>query len=215
MLEIRKTRSSARHPQGNGQVERFNRTLIKMIRAYIQGDQEEWDLHLSSLTAAYRATPHESTKFTPNMLMLGREVRLPYEITLNSSIKKSSESTAYGDYIESLRNQMEKAHDMTRKYLQSNAKRHKVIHDTKLNAQNYQVGDQVWYLNEIRKEGVSPKLLRPYTGPCVIIQKMNNLDFYIQLDKKGTKRLVHHNKLKPYVGVSTPKWIRELVKKFK
>jgi hypothetical protein len=34
LLGIRKTRTSSKHPQGNGQVERFNITLIKMIRAY-------------------------------------------------------------------------------------------------------------------------------------------------------------------------------------
>ena len=66
LLEIRKTRTSPGHPRCNGQVEHFNRTLVSMIKAYLKGQQREWDKHLRCLAAAYRATPHESTGPTPN-----------------------------------------------------------------------------------------------------------------------------------------------------
>ena len=46
LLEVRKTRSSVRCPQGNVQVERLNRSLLVMIRAYLCGEQTDWDLHL-------------------------------------------------------------------------------------------------------------------------------------------------------------------------
>lgn len=39
-LQIKKTRSTPRNPKGNGLVERFNRTLIQMVRAYIISDDE-------------------------------------------------------------------------------------------------------------------------------------------------------------------------------
>lgn len=41
LLEIRKTRTTPRHPQCNGNTERFNRTLIKMIKSYIKDDKTE------------------------------------------------------------------------------------------------------------------------------------------------------------------------------
>ena len=69
LMEIRKTRTSVRNPKGNGQVEKFNRTLVRMIKAYLKGEQENWDLNLGCPAAAFRATPSASTKFTPNMLM--------------------------------------------------------------------------------------------------------------------------------------------------
>ena len=52
LLEVRKTRSSVRRPQGNGQVERLNRSLLGMIRAYLCGEQTDWDLHLPCLAFA-------------------------------------------------------------------------------------------------------------------------------------------------------------------
>lgn len=83
LLHIKKTRT-ARNPKCNGMVERFNKTLIRMIKAFIANDHEEWDLHLSCLTSAYRSTCHESTGLTPNLLMFGRENRMPYEATHHS-----------------------------------------------------------------------------------------------------------------------------------
>ena len=45
LLEIRKTRTSPGHSSCNGQVEHFNRTLVSMIKAYLKGQQREWDKH--------------------------------------------------------------------------------------------------------------------------------------------------------------------------
>ena len=75
MLQIRKTRTSPHNPKCNGQVERFNWTLKRMIKAYLCEDQNDWDLNLGCLASAYRPTPNESTGLTPNLLAMGREVR--------------------------------------------------------------------------------------------------------------------------------------------
>ena len=54
-----------------------------MIR-YVSANQKDWDKHLPLLIAAYRSTPHSLTRFTPNMLMLGREVHQPVDIQLQA-----------------------------------------------------------------------------------------------------------------------------------
>ena len=64
LLEICRTRTTPGHPHCNGQVERFNRTLVGMIKSYLRGQQHNWDQHLGCLAAAYQATPHESTGMT-------------------------------------------------------------------------------------------------------------------------------------------------------
>ena len=71
-LQVAKTRTTPYHPASNGQVERVNRTLLQMIRCYIEGKTEQWDRDLPLLAMAIRATVNSSTGFTPNMLMLGR-----------------------------------------------------------------------------------------------------------------------------------------------
>ena len=66
--------------KGNDQAEKFNRTLEHMIKAYLKGEQEDWYLNLGCLAATFRASTSLLYGFTPIMLMLGREVRIPAEI---------------------------------------------------------------------------------------------------------------------------------------
>ena len=44
-LGINKTRTTAYHPQGNGQVERFNRTLEAILSKVVADNQKGWDIH--------------------------------------------------------------------------------------------------------------------------------------------------------------------------
>ena len=157
MLKTRKSRTSTRNLKGNGQSERFNRTLIRMIKAYLCGEQSNWDLHLGCLAGAYRATPNESTKMTPNLLTIGREVRLPAELIFGSvGAYQGQEVTSYGEYVDTLRSRMQDTHEIARRHLDSAAKRSKEIYDSKIAVNKYNVGDFVWCLDESRKVGVCP-----------------------------------------------------------
>ena len=215
MLDIKKTRTSPRNPKCNGQSELFNRTLLSMIKAFLKDEQSDWDLHLGCLAAAYRATPHASTGLTPNLLMLGREVRLPVDLIYGGIPNENGETISYGDYVDQLQNRMQRAHDIARKHLGEAAKRQKEIYDSKLCLHSYQTGDLVWYLEESKREGVSPKLQPSYHGPCIITQKINDLIYKIQIHEDGACKVVHHIKLKPYLAENIPKWARKSAQKLK
>ena len=72
--------------------ERFNKSLIKMIKSYIKEDTTERDLYLGCLGAAYRFSVYESTGLTPNLLMIVEEVRLPCEIIFGSKMRFKDEN---------------------------------------------------------------------------------------------------------------------------
>ena len=189
MLEVKKSRTSARNPRGNGQSERFNRTLLRMIKAYLYGQQRDWDPHLECLAGAYRSTPNESTKLTPNLLMMGREVRLPAELVFGSiGTYQDQEITSYGEYVDFLRTRMQHAHDVARKHLDSAAKRSSEIYNTKVAVNKYDVDDAVWCLLESRKIGVMPKLEPTYGGPFLVKKKLSEINFLLQLDNDGKER---------------------------
>ena len=84
LLKIVKTRTTPYRPSANGLMERMNRTILQILRCCIQGQQEDWDLHLATLGMAIRSTVNRQTGFTPNFLMLGREVLQPIDLMLNA-----------------------------------------------------------------------------------------------------------------------------------
>ena len=204
LLEIKKTRTSARNPKGNGQCERVHRTILQMIRAYLKGDQTEWDQHLGCIMAAYRSCINESTGFSPNMMMLGREVKTPLNLVVG--FNRTDHTSTYGEYVSRLREQMKLSHEICRNYMLKTSKRRKDQYDIKTNMNCYKTGDAVWFLNEQRREGVCQKLQPLYIGPCVILNKFNNLNYCIQTEENGLTKVVNHDKLKPYKGDNYPKW---------
>ena len=214
LLQIRKTRSSPRNPKCNGAVERFNKTLVCMIRAFIKDEETEWDLNLNLLAAAYRATPCESTGLSPNMLMLGREANLPLDLIFKSSVCEEDDPPLYGDYVENLRETLYRAHEMARKHLQHSADYHKCRYDAHTFLNQYEPGDNVLYLHEERKEGECSKLQPLYHGPYLVLQRLNDLTYRIQMDACGKMKIVHHNKLRPYKGDNPVKRGGSALKKF-
>ena len=73
---IKKSRTTAYHPQGDGMVERFNRSLLQLLRTNVERE-EEWECHLSLVLFAYRTAIHSSTGVSPFVMMFGRQPKLP------------------------------------------------------------------------------------------------------------------------------------------
>ena len=152
LLEIKKTRTTPYHPSSNGLVERFNRTLAKMMKSFINENKSNWDEHLPLLTAAYRSTPHSATGFTPNKLMLGREVYLPCDVVYT---RPSTSNDNIPDFVQNLKTSMEECYTIVRKNLQKAAQTQKQSHDRKLVVHSYAHGDLC------SKEIQLPKNLKP------------------------------------------------------
>ncbi len=110
LLQISKTRSTPFHPSANRLIERFNATLARMIRSFIDGNQRDWDLYLPLLTAAYRSTIHPATGYTPNMMMFGRAVHLPVDLLFPIPTMEIPENAV--EYVTQLRARLEKCYHL-------------------------------------------------------------------------------------------------------
>ena len=78
MIESVKQRTTPYHPQCDGGAEQHICTVTSVISKIAEG-QEEWDQHLPKVLLALRASTHETTGFSPSMLMFGKEMRLPID----------------------------------------------------------------------------------------------------------------------------------------
>ena len=201
LLEIRKTRTTPVHPSCNGQVEKFNSTLLKIIKVYLKGEETNWDKHLGCLAGAYHAGIHDSTELTPNLMMLGREIDTPLAVMFGTHHHESYSSV--GAYVAKLKERVQHAHDVAREHLGAAMRRHKELYDQRISTNEYAVGDLVWMETDISQLATAPKLRVPYEGPFMIWRKAGPLDYELCISK-DKKKIVHHNKLKPYLGLFRP-----------
>ena len=116
LFGIEKTRTTPYHPQSDGMVERFNRTLATMLTAYVSSNQRDWDSQLPYVTMAYRSTDHETTGMSPNMLMFGREVSTPLDLMFE--LPNLSKPIPNNQWVWELRDRIETAHTLVRQYTQ-------------------------------------------------------------------------------------------------
>ena len=84
-LGIQKTRTTPYHPQCDGLVERFNRTLLNMLATTTATHPSTWEDHIQKVLMAYNSSVQPTTGYTPFFLMFGREAHLPVDLMYGSS----------------------------------------------------------------------------------------------------------------------------------
>ena len=106
MYGISKSRTTAYHPQGNGQCERFNRTLHNLLRTLPPDQKRHWPQHLQELIFVYNCTPHSSTGLSPFYVFMGREPKLPTDLLLGSHEPEGPDVAEPAAWVQSLQSQL-------------------------------------------------------------------------------------------------------------
>lgn len=154
------------HAQANP-VERVNRVLESMIRAFIDQDHKEWDHHINDFRFAFNTSKHAATPVTPAFLNFRREPlpsnSLRRELENNQVIDTGDTSkwlerlgrlTAIRDWVV---DNVEKAHIRQAKYYN---KGHRPV--------TYKIGDIVLMRNRVLSSATkkfTAKLAFKYKGP--------------------------------------------------
>ena len=100
IMGVKKSRTTAYHPHGNGLVERRNRTLHERLSNFVSDHSGDWDQWLDQAVFAYNTSIQESTGFSPYELVFGHPARMPIEIELSVPLQNPSSQS---DYSQSLR----------------------------------------------------------------------------------------------------------------
>ena len=82
LYNITKSRTTPYGLQGNGQCERFNRTLHDLLCTLSVEQKHRWPTCLPQVLFSYNTTPHQTTGQSPFLLMFGWEPQLPIDFLL-------------------------------------------------------------------------------------------------------------------------------------
>lgn len=182
-------------------------TLLQLIRCAKRGNLDTWDEDLPVLAGALRATRNRQTGFTPNMMMLGREITLPVDVVLGTA-EANLQKQSPASYVNQLRKILGEAHAKARDQLCASQAMQKRDYDLKLHPRSYEAGDLVYELNSAMKVGQCCKLQSPWRGPLLVTEVLSPVLFRVQDRRK--ERVVHHDRLKLCRDREVPVWMRRL-----
>ena len=106
-------------PQGNGKAERFNRTLLSMLKTLPENQKSRWDQHVSKAVHAYNCTRNDATNFSPFFLLFGRSPRLQIDLMFGQN--KVAHILNHRDYTEKWSSQMNDAYTLASKHAVKNS----------------------------------------------------------------------------------------------
>jgi transposase InsO family protein len=138
VLGVQKRFTSAYHPATNGQVERFNRTVLAMLAHYVADDKER-DKQIGPAMVAYNSSVHSSTGFTPQEMIRAEAPRVL--LSGPTTIPMADKGTWRRKFLENLAVVSKKA----KENLKAAQRRYKCAYDAHIRNRNanLQVGDWV------------------------------------------------------------------------
>ena len=201
LIDAAKTRTTPYHPQGDGQVERLNKSLVKILCKLISDHRRDWADFVPKAVLAYNTSVHESTGSTPYRLMFGREPILPLDAVLKLETSPPQRGMqSYPDYVVQQKKQLEVTEHLVRENLKRAQRTQKAYYDTRCHGQRFHVGDRVWYRNRARTG--RKKFLKPWCGPWKIVKALSDVTYRIEEERRKAgqrrnRKVVHFNYLKP------------------
>ena len=201
LLGIKKTRTSPYHPQSDGMVESFNRTLEAMLSKYVSDNQRDWDVYLPLVMMAYRSSVHEATTFTPYFMMFGRGICLPIGIMLGTHVNQGP--LTHGSYAATLWAGTGDAYQMVRTGMQRVQERAKDYYGKDVAGSVFGRGGRVRVYQPCTLEGQTGKLWRPWAGPYRVVEEISGVVYRVQLGGGRKREVVHFNRLEECGGDRT------------
>ena len=194
LVKTKKIFTTPYNPQCNGLTERFNKTLIQIIRKFVNAAGNDWDTWIPYALFAYRTAYHSSFRETPFYLLYGRQACMPHEVGFQNMQMERFKSRE--QYIENIRAKLKQAHQIVQKHLE------KIKNERKETIQDYEpvfkLHDLVYVHFPSRKKGMVEKFRIKWRGPYRIIEVRPPKNFVVELvnGRSGTKYLKFNTSLR-------------------
>ena len=139
---VQKLRTSPNHAQTNGQVERMNQMIIRMISKLEEDKKACWSEHLPELLLTYNTTRSAVTEYSPYYLLFGRRSRIPVDY-LFPTLRDSPHQTKMEVSVAAMEKRLKEAFAVARHLTSEEAAKQHCYYDRKAGAVALQPGDIV------------------------------------------------------------------------
>jgi transposase InsO family protein len=236
---VQKIRTSGYRPSANGRIERLHRSLNALLAKTINENHDDWDEVLDAVTAQYNGTTHQSTGFTPNKLMFGREILTSLDLLFPCERGKSSEQANCASqtgnvsamsrshprggkdaptaatvcmYVDTMHQHLADVYGSAKKRSMRAALKRKVVYDRKVKIQKFEIGQKVLLLIEPCKMGLYNKWRLNYEGPFVVQKQLNAVNYVITRLNGSKSRVAHVDRLRPCLKTMVRQRMRKEVR---
>ena len=204
LLGVRKTRTTPYHPQGNGCVERVNRTLKSSLRAYTGQNPRDWEDHLPLVLLSYRSAQHSSTAYSPSMMVFGQELRLPVDLAFGLPPGVPLKGSSAPHFVKDLEQKLHHIHSQARRVDGLSHKHQYDMHQHRVKGEDLKVGDFVWYFSTVLPRGQRSKFHWPWSGPYRVEDIQGSTYVVRSLSEPTRTKRVHFNLLKKCHSHASP-----------
>jgi Integrase zinc binding domain/Integrase core domain len=193
---IKHIKTTAYHPQGNGQTERTNQT-IKNILSKICKSYDAWDHYLESALFAARTIRQKSTMFSPAELVYGRLLKKEYEV----------QGRDLGDYEDRIWkhvtddiDRLQRVRRKASEFISKAQERQRKKQNETSKAEKLQIGDEILIYRNITESSWSAKLEPKWEGPYLVHEIKGQSIFLRHPDGHLILNTIHRNRVKKYHG---------------
>jgi Reverse transcriptase (RNA-dependent DNA polymerase)/RNase H-like domain found in reverse transcriptase/Integrase zinc binding domain/Chromo (CHRromatin Organisation MOdifier) domain/Integrase core domain len=195
LCDIKSNKSTAYHPQSDGQTERVNQVLEQYLRIFCDYQQDDWCQLLPLAEFAYNNAQSSSTGASPFYANYGYHPRSSPRLIVSEDVVNPS--------AEELATKLQKIHIELRSQLESAQASYKEKYDRNVKEHPpFAVGDQVWLMRKnIKTSRPSQKLDVKRLGPFKILQVVGESKMAFKLELPPQMRIhpvFHASLLEPY-----------------
>ena len=196
---IKHTIASSRHPQSSGIIERLNKQLVNTLRC-IPDSATRWDVHLNSISMAYRCTPTKALSgYSPFELAHGTKMKTIEEHIMTPKSQTGVKNV--DEYVSNLREQLSLVQNIVAEGRKRYLADMKAQYDKTANSTPFELNSVVMVKREYFKIADHAKLYSRFIGPKRIVERNLHYNTYLLRDlatNEIDRNWVHGCKLKSF-----------------